>query len=191
MLRFTSASLLLATALCLATPASAQYIDDRRGIWFGVGLGALSTKINCSFCSEDRKLGPSGTVMIGGTPSARTLAGVEVSYWRATDPDTTREYAAATAFLMYYLSTQTPLFLKGEFGIGRYAEVSGTDNLSANGFSLKFGLGYDFRIAGRFWTAPYFNFGWAPDQKGTRNKLGIASDFSLNMLEAGIRVSWH
>jgi len=191
MLRLTCACLLVATALCTAVPASAQHIDDRRGMWVGIGLGGMSTKINCSFCTDARKLGPAGYVQIGGTPSSNTLAGVEVDYWRESDSDTTREYASAAAFIMYYVSTDKPLFLKGAFGIGRYAEVSGPDQLSVHGFSILLGLGYDIRITDRLWTAPYFNFLWAPDQEGTRNKLGIASKFSLSMLQGGVKLSWH
>jgi hypothetical protein len=191
MLRLTSACLLVSTALCVATPATAQRIDDRRGIWFAVGFGAMSTEMNCTFCSEDRKLGPSGYAQIGGTPSVKTLAGLEFSYWRATDPDTTREYAAATASLLYFLSPEKSLFLKAGLGVGRYAEVSGPDQLSTNGFLIQVGLGYDFRLTPHLWTAPYFNYFWAPDHKGTRNRIGITSEFSLNMFQAGIKLSWH
>jgi hypothetical protein len=191
MLRFTSACLLVATALCIAVPATAQHIDDRRGMWFGIGLGGMLAKINCSFCTDARKLGPAGYVQIGGTPSRLSLAGVEVDYWRQSDSDSTREYASATAFLIYYVSADKPLFLKGAFGIGRYAEVSGLDELSVHGFSIQLGLGYDISITERLWIAPYFNVVWAPNQEGTRNKLGITSDFSLNMLQAGAQLSWH
>jgi len=191
MLRLTSACLLVATALCAAAPASAQHIDDRRGMWVGIGLGGMSTNINCSFCTDARKLGPAGYAQIGGTPSRHTLAGVEIDYWRVSASDTTREYASAVAFLMYYISLERPLFLKGAFGIGRYAEVSGPDQLSVHGFSIQLGLGYDIAIANHLWIAPYFNLVWAPNQEGTRNKLGISSDFSLSMLQAGIQLSWH
>ncbi len=191
MLRIASACFFVATALCIAVPATGQHIDDRRGIWFALGLAATSTRIDCTFCSGERKLGPSGYVQIGGTPSRRTLAGVEVSYWRMSEPDTTREYAAATAFLLYYLSVERPLFLKGAFGIGRYAEVSGADQLSATGFSIQLGAGYNLRVTGQLWMAPFINFAWAPDQKGTRNKIGIISELNLNMFQGGISISWH
>ena len=182
----------LALVLGIAAPAEAQHIDDRRGFWIGVGAGVASARVKCSFCSSDRKLGPSGYIQMGGTPSRHTLVGVEVSYWRVSPPDTTQEYANATAFIIIYPKLDLPFFFKGGFGLGRFAEEDGVgDVLSSTGFSLVLGTGYDFRIAGSFWGAPFVNLILAPSQEGSRNRLGLTSDISQNLLQLGFKVGWH
>jgi len=192
MLRSTSVLLALVVVLGSAAPAEAQYIDDRRGLWLGLGVGAGALKVKCEFCSTSRVLGPSGFVQIGGTPTRKTLAGVEIAAWRGTAPDTTREYVNATAFLKYYFSVSLPLFVKGGLGIGRFAEETAQgDAYSSSGFSFVLGAGYDIRIAGRFWGAPYFNLVLAPSQEGTRNRIALSSDISQNMWQFGVRVSYH
>lgn len=191
MLRIISASLVLAVFVLKATPAEAQHIDDRRGLWFAIGLGAAATKVKCTFCSDKATWGPSGYIQLGGTPSRNTLAGVEITAWRGTKADTTQEYINGTAFLMFYPVLDYPFFLKGAFGVGRFAEVTASDEMSSNGFSIVLGTGYDFRITDRLWTAPYVNLIIAPSQEGTRNRIGLTTDISQTMLQLGAKLSYH
>ena len=192
MLRSTTVGVTLAVALGVAAPAEAQHIDDRRGFWIGLGVGAALTKVNCDFCGTDRTLGPSGFVQLGGTPSRKTLAGVEVTYWRGSDPDTTREYVSATAIVKYYFSIEYPVFVKGGGGIGRYAEETSTgDAVSSSGFSFVVGTGYDLRMTARIWAAPYVNYVIAPAQEGTRNRIALSTDISQNLWQFGVRLSYH
>ncbi|UCD23293.1 MAG: hypothetical protein JSW51_09570 [Gemmatimonadota bacterium] len=191
MLRMMSASIVLAILLLNAAPAEAQHIDDRRGLWGSLGVGAASTSVSCSFCGDKAIWGPSGYVQIGGTPTRNTLAGVEVAYWRGTRADTTQEYVNGTAFIMLYPVLDYPFFLKGGFGVGRFAEEAGADKLSSNGFSIVFGTGYDLRITDRLWTAPFISLIIAPSQEGTRNRVGLTTDISQTIWQFGAKISYH
>ena len=151
-----------------------------------------ATKVKCSFCSDRAIWGPSGYIQLGGTPSRHTLAGVEIIAWRGTRADTTQEYVNGTAFLMLYPVLDYPFFLKGAFGIGRFAEHAGANELSSNGFSIVLGTGYDFRITDRLWTAPYVNLIIAPSQDGTQRGTGsLTGDISQTILQLGAKLSYH
>jgi hypothetical protein len=190
MLRLIPASIVLAVLILKATPAEAQHIDDRRGLWVSIGLGAADTKVKCSFCSDKATWGPSGYIQLGGTPSRHTLAGVEITAWRGTRADTTQEYVSGTAFIMLYPVLDYPFFLKGGFGIGRFAEAGA--GVRSNGFSIVLGTGYDFRITDRLWTAPYVNLIIAPSQDGTQRGTGsLTGDISQTILQLGAKLSYH
>jgi hypothetical protein len=174
-----------------AASLSAQRIDQRRGLWFSAGVAAASLDLDCSFCTDDRKLGPAVYLQAGGTPSRQIIVGVEANGWRASDPDTTREFVTVSAVLYYYPAVQPAIFVKAGFGGGRYAEVSGPDDLSATGFMIQLGAGYDLSVGGQFWAAPFFHYQIAPDFKGKRNRIGLSNRISLNVLQLGARLSWH
>jgi len=141
-----------------------------------------ATKVKCSFCSDKATWGPSGYIQLGGTPSRHTLAGVEITAWRGTRADTTQEYVSGTAFIMLYPILDYPFFLKGGFGIGRFAEAGA--GVRSDGFSIVLGTGYDIRITDRLWTAPYVNLIIAPSQDGTqRGTGGLTGDISQTMLQ--------
>jgi len=187
-----SASIVLAVLVLKASQAEAQHIDDRRGMWVSIGLGAAATKVKCSFCSDKATWGPSGYIKLGGTPSRNTLAGVEIAAWRGTRADTTQEYVNGTAFIMFYPVLRYPFFLKGGFGIGRFAEQAGSYMLSSNGFSIVLGTGYNFGITDRLWTAPYVNLIIAPSQDGTRKGTGsLTTGISQTILQLGAKLSYH
>jgi len=161
-------------------------------MWASIGLGAAATKVKCSFCSEKATWGPSGYIQLGGTPTRHTLAGVEISAWRGTRADTTQEYVSGTAFIIFYPVLHYPFFLKGGFGVGRYAELAGSYKLSSNGFSIVLGTGHDFRITDRVWTAPYVNLIIAPSQDGTLKGTGsITTGISQTIVQLGAKLSYH
>lgn len=190
-MRHIAFALVLVLAL---TPrsASAQRVDERRGFWLAGAISGSSVGIDCQIddCPNERKTGISGFVQLGGTLSRRTLVGVEVNGWRNSESGARREYIAVMGIGYLYPSADYPFFLKFGIGAGRYgAEV--TSDVSSTGFAVQIGTGYDIAIGRRVWIAPVIQYISAPDQNAKLDRFPVSSDFSLNLIQAGVKVSWH
>jgi hypothetical protein len=181
-----------AIALMMAAPVFGQRIHDRSGFWVAGAVSGSSVRINCSLtdCSSDRRTGISGYLQIGGTLSRQTLVGVEANGWRASDAVARREYFTVTAVGYLFPSVDYPFFLKFGVGAGRYGEESSND-ISSTGFALQIGTGYDFRLANRIWVGPFVQYISAPDQNAKLDRFPVTSDFSLNVIQAGVKIGRH
>ena len=186
MTRVTSAALVVLVSIFLTTPLLGQ----RRGLFVAVGGAPAFANINCTFCTDGTKLGAFGFVEVGGTPSERTQVGLELSYWRGSDADTAREHIKVTANVHLFPNPQIPLALKAGFGAGRYAEVSGGDELSSNGFVIDVGAEYYFQLSRRFSFGPFFTYYVSPDQGAKLNKFGVSSRLDFTLLKLGGHVRW-
>lgn len=186
-------TLSIATAgLYAASPLLGQKIDDRRGFWLAGAVTYSSTAINCSeYCPTERTPGLSGYLQFGGTPSRMTLAGAEVNGWYSSNSEAKREYIAVMGVGYLYLSDDYPFYIKLGVGAGRFGEEAGDDDLSASGFALQVGTGYDFRLTSRIWAAPLIQYLVAPDMNAKRNRFGLSQEFDMNLLQVGAKISWH
>jgi hypothetical protein len=175
-----------------AAPAVGQTIEDRRGFWLAGAVTGSSVDIDCErYCPSERISGISGYVQFGGTPSRLTLAGAEFNGWYASDSEAKREYLAVMGVGYWFPSVDFPFFLKLGIGAGRYAEETADDELSATGFAIQLGTGYDFRISTRLWAAPVIQYIIGPDQNAKRNRFGLSTGFNLALIQLGAKVSWH
>ena len=202
MYRFMYVLLIIASGSMLATALHAQRDRVRRGAWVAGGAAPAGVFIDLPNRKNSRAWGISGFIQVGGTPSERGFVAVEGNYWRGTRSDTTSEYVAVMAVLNFYPSEIQPLFVKLGFGAGRWAQqeirrdsvtnaVSGTRSLSATGFAVVVGAGYDFRVGNRVSVGPYFNYVYAPGQSLKANRIAQITRPDLNVLQFGGRVNWH
>ena len=176
---------------CLfAAPLSGQRYSDRPGLYLSGGFGGASTSVSCpTYCPSGRQMGIAGHVSIGGSPSPNIMLGFEASGWRQTMADTAREYLSATAVVHFYPIEDKPFFLKAGFGVGRYGEETlPLRAMSAHGFVMKLGVGYDFRIANEISIAPLFQFVNAPGQKAQRDRFALTNNIDVRMFEFGARI---
>lgn len=186
MKRFMSVALAITVSTLLTTPTLGQ----RRGPFVAAGGALAFGNVDCTFCTSGTKLAGFGFVEVGGAPSDRAHVGLEASYWRGSEADTTREYFKVTANVHLYPNPDIPFSFKAGFGAGRYAEVSGDDELSSNGFVFDVGAQYDFPLSQRFSVGPFVTYSVAPDQRAKRNKIGLSSRLELTLLRFGGRVRW-
>jgi hypothetical protein len=77
------AMILIATLLaCTGSAVHAQSKpNERKGFWFGFGLGGGSLGADCSDCDNERTTGGSGYIRLGGTISRSFLLGFETNVW--------------------------------------------------------------------------------------------------------------
>ena len=202
MYRFMYVLLIIVSGSMLATTLHAQRDRGRRGVWVAGGAAPAGVFIDLPNRSNSRAWGVSGFIQVGGTPGERAFAALEGNYWRGTRSDTTSEYVAVTAVLNFYPSETKPLFVKLGFGAGRWAQqeisrdsltnaVSGERSLSATGFAIVVGAGYDFRVSNHVSVGPYFNYVVAPGQSLKANRIAQITRPSLNVIQFGGRVRWH
>jgi hypothetical protein len=135
-----------------------------------------------------------GVVQLGGSPSEKTMLSLELSYWRISADTTARDYGLGMAVLRYYPIARGPLFLKFGAGVGRYGEErTPTEGnpwaLSANGFALQFGAGYEFPLASRFRVGPTVSYVAALAHKGKRNRLPT-NDMTGQFLRIGAQITF-
>ncbi len=190
--RLSTVVIALSTAGIFATSAAGQRTDGRRGFWVAGAAGGSSVDIDCiQYCPSDRKLGISGSVQLGGTLSTKSLAGIEANGWRTSASGEAREFIAVLGVFHYYPVPEYALNVKFGLGAGRYGEEMGDDQMSATGFVVQLGLGYEFAVTRHLWTGPFVQYMNAPDMNASRNRFSLSTDFRVNLFQLGGRIAWH
>lgn len=195
MKRLMSVSLAAAAILCVASPLFAQGYQSRRGFWISGEAGMTYANVECgTICYSDAFMAPMGIIHIGGGPSNQAMISLELSYWRVSADSSARDYGLGMAVLRFYPIANNPAFLKVGAGVGRYGEerISPEDGrwaLSANGFSVQAGAGYEFPLFSRFRFGPTVSYVAALGHKANRNRLP-ASDMTGRFLRFGTQITW-
>ena len=189
---FKSSLLAVIIGCLIAAPLVGQRYSRRPGFYLSGGFGAGSASVKCPiYCPSGQQLGFAGHVGVGGSPSPNLMLGFEASGWRQTMPDTAREYISATAILHFYPKPDTDFFLKAGFGIGRFGEETlPLHAMSAHGFVMKVGIGYDFQIAEKLSIAPLLQFMNAPSQDAKRDRFSITNKIDVRVISLSARILW-
>jgi hypothetical protein len=186
---------LLATLCCAAalgvTTLEAQNPQTREGFWIGLGLGVGSAGANCDACTDDREIGLSGNLRLGGTLSQHVLLGVGTNGWIKSDSGVDQNMGALSALVVVYPSATGGFFLQGGLGMIWYKADDGTDELTSTGFGALLGLGYDFRVGGNFSLSPFLNFLGSSGGNLKFNGAELDIDFNANLFQLGLGVTWH
>jgi hypothetical protein len=190
-------SVSLAAAFCfgLTSPVLAQRYSGRSGFWISGEAGLSYANVECgSICYSDAFMAPTGIVSIGGSPSAKTSIALELSYWRVVADTTGRDYGVGMAVLRYFPVVSRSLFFKFGAGVGRYGEerirADGSRwDLSATGFSIQVGAGYDFPLSSHFRIGPTVSYVAALGHKAKRNRLPT-TDMTGKLLRIGAQITW-
>jgi hypothetical protein len=190
------AVILIATLLaCGTNSAQAQSIrrpHARQGFWIGFGLGGGSAELDCSSCSNHRFAGLSGYVRLGGTLSRSVLLGVESDGWVHSSGGVDEKIGFGSFVVLWYPSPTGALYLK--FGLGGMTyRDDGVDVLTATAPSATVGLGYEVRVGRNLSLVPSVNGLVSSETQPHFDGVPIASgdDFSLNLFQFGLGVTWH
>ena len=147
--------------------AQAQRAQTREGFWIGFGFGygssSLSCGSGCSFTSDSKGGGGAGYLKMGGTLSPKVLLGGEVNGWVKDVSGTTEEVGNVSAALYLYPAPASGFFVKGGVGFASYMLRNGGSSVSASGFGLLAGLGYDIRVGRKISLTPTGNFYFGSD----------------------------
>ena len=180
---------LVATTLALlglgVSSALAQRPQERRGFWFGFGLGYGS--LGCEDC-ESRTGSGSGYLKLGGTVSPSILLGFEANGWAKTEDDVTFTMGAATAVVYFYPVSAKGFHLKGGLGLATadFSTEVGQVTVSYDDADVggMLGLGWDFRIGRNVSLVPFTSiFGG-----GIRGPNGNKGTFNVWQLGVGLTV---
>jgi hypothetical protein len=190
------AVILTATLLACVNTAQAQTSrrpNTRQGFWAGFGLGASSAEMDCSSCSNFRFTGPSGYVRLGYTFSRRILLGVESAGWVHSTSDIDDSIWLASVVALWYPLPAGALYVKLGYGRVAYHSDDGGDVLTAKARSASIGLGYEVRVRRNISVVPFLNGLATSGVQQYRNGLpiGNGNDFSINLIQFGLGVTFH
>jgi len=157
----------------LVTSAEAQ---ERKGFFFGVGMGYGSLGVGCAGCEgTGRESGLSGHLRLGGTVSQHVQVGVESAGWYKSEQGSELNVGTLTGNVYLHPTATTPLFLKGGLGLG----VIGDGYSSESGFGWQAGAGYDIRIGSKTALTPTLTYFMGHFEGGSTNVMQFALAFSL------------
>ncbi|MGE0158361.1 MAG: autotransporter domain-containing protein [Gemmatimonadales bacterium] len=170
-------------ASLLARPgfADAQNSQTRQGFFINLGLGVGSFGIENG---DDREVGGTGEITLGGTLTPQVLLAGEISGWTKDEGGARVTHTNVTAVVQFYPMVDGGLFLRGGVGGSRLeiSASSGGFSFSAEdtGLGATAGLGYDIRVGSNFSITPYGLFAWGDFDGG-----------SANHFQGGLGVTWH
>ena len=170
---FLSAATMFMSAV---SPLQAQRYG-RSGFWVSAQGGLAYANIECgTICNDDASLAPVGVLQFGGTPTNETMLSLELSYWRFGNDTTAQDYGMGMVVLRFYPLASKPFYAKFGAGVGRYGEERVTAEgsrwvLSAHGFALQGGAGYEFPLFSQFTVGPAISYVAALGHRSKRNRL--------------------
>jgi hypothetical protein len=169
-LQVTPRSLFVTLLIFLPVAASAQQPPPglvevkepaRRGLWFGLGLGAggESNDFVAGTGYSDRFYQPTVSLKAGGTVGPHLRLGGEILSWINEEADAVESLSSALLVAQFYPVHSAGLYLKGGFGIGRNA-VSFDDGFDVGdtGLAGLVGVGWELRVGSRFYLNPAVDF---------------------------------
>jgi len=185
-LRSPLTSLITALCFCLAgsTPATAQeYTPRRHGLWFLVGAGYGSARIDCDQCNANYDPGLAGTLALGTTLSEHLLVGVESDWWSRDDDGVWTGVGNVSAVGYFFPRRDLGLFLKAGAGVAGFHSTGFGPDQDQFGFGVIAGLGCEFPVRGGFSLVPMASYHW-----GHMGDEGNFTGLSQDLLQVGIGV---
>jgi hypothetical protein len=186
-------AVLLACGGGSAQSQSPRRANDRQGFWVGVGLGGGSTENDCSTCSNFRFTGPSGYVRFGGTLSRRLLLGVESDGWLHSSDGIDERIGFGSVVVLWYPMPAGALYVKLGYGWMTYHAEDAGNVLTAKGRSPSIGLGYEKRVRRNVSLVPFVTGLVSLEVQQYRDEVPVenGNDFSFNIVQFGVGVTWH
>lgn len=187
-----------------AAPLAAQDIrplhsSSRSGFWWGLGLGAARTKLECSGCTNpDPETFPMGDIHLGFTASPKLTFGFQFTggskkngFYNSSDITETVGDANFSAY--FYPQERGNLFLQGGLAGVAYQAKQGSNSVHLLGGGLTLGLGYDFRFGRNASFTPTVRGVWGgeADLKDQNGNLVGGPKIKTSFLQVGASVIWH
>jgi hypothetical protein len=150
-----------ALALGLTLSASSACAEGHvagRGMWFTLGGGYGSNRVDCDECEEIQRFsGGDGWLQIGGTLSRNFQIGVELGYWLRRAEPTDADVLALHSIAHWY-PFHAGFFIHGGLGVSHVKtsfDIDGeTETGSRTGLGVELGLGWDIPVGGGFSLVP-------------------------------------
>jgi hypothetical protein len=183
---------ILALAVILPTTAMAQHPQTRQGFGISFGIGAGSAGPSCDGCTQPSGTEPSGYLRLGGYVTPALFVGGETNGWAtATIFGSSASIGALMGVVQWYPAATTGMYLKGGLGYS-YVNVYDAAELTASGFGVSIGAGYDWRVARNFALTPYINylqqFGGSYRYGSGGGAAGI--DANVHLFQFGLGFTW-
>lgn len=182
-------------AVGVAGSALAQKAQTREGFWIGFGFGygssSLSCGSGCTFNDASKGGGGAGFLKMGGTLSPKLLLGGEVNAWVKDVSGVTEEVGNVSAALYVYPAPASGFFLKGGAGFATYMLRNGGSSVSATGFGLITGLGYDIRVGRKISLTPTGNFYWGSDGDLKDGSTVVIPSVKHTVFDFGLGITFH
>ncbi len=187
--------------------ASAQ---DRKGVWFGAGLGYNSVAFGCATC-DDRVSDIAPYVRVGWTLHPQISIGLDLNVWTkflamGVDPEAIGSMSTPTTFLnqsatlMVYPKDSSNLFVKGGVGFQLVSIPCPTTKCALDnrgpfleGFvesrTLHAGIGYDIRVGRRIALTPSLDYSSISAGELALSKQGYVNRCRQNKIAATIGIT--
>lgn len=188
--------LMLSLAFAAVTTAlAAQDEPQRKGLYFGFGLGYSSLGASGDIDDVSREWGLSGQLKVGVAATPRVSIGLETDgFYKKIGGD---PLTAGGLFgnVIGYLSKDAPLFVKLGAGLFTYKEEDSSlgyvIDATSTGFAVQGGLGYDFHFSPTFALTAYAQYirSLSGEAKISGESTGLS--FKPNMLQFGLGLTWH
>lgn len=151
-----SAVLACSCALALTTAATAQDTTLRDGFWIGFGFGMGLQPVDG--LNNDRLVGGTGYLRLGGTPNQQFSIGGEIMGWARVRNDVMISRGNVMFVVMFFPSETSGFYLKGGVGPagGTRVEIEPIWSTvwTETGVGTTAGLGFDLPIGRHLFLTP-------------------------------------
>ena len=192
-MRVPRSSLTILLALVVfAVPAFAQRPQTREGVNVSFGFGGGSAGLGCSGC-VNRQSGTLFYINVGGTLSPRLTLGGEINGFDYVSNQEELTLGSLMAVAHFYPEPSSGFFLTGGAGLTSLAIIDYIErsDISATGFGVELGLGYDVRLGKNFSLTP--NASYVKGFSGQVSYNGITTPNNVNpdYVQLGLGFTWH
>lgn len=185
---FYRAALCASLAALAAHTLEAQQLPERRGLWFGGGVGMGSARLSCSICRSGRDGGASGYLRVGATVTRQVLIGAETMVWYHNEGQVDYLLGAVQAVVLLYPMKTNGFYLKTGFGIAQYSAKDNDDDASTQALAGQVGVGYEVPVGRGMSIVPFANFmgTTGADLRFNDTVSGLSANTSLFQLGVGL-----
>jgi hypothetical protein len=181
-----------ALALAISRPALSQAPTPRQGTWWAVGLAYGRAAVRCDICLSDRGGAASLTARFGVTVSPHLLLGVEASGWRRSEGEVGEKLGGLTAVAEWYPDARRGLHIGLGFGVIGFRSDGDDGAVTGTGLGLRFGGGYDVRVAHDTSVTPYLQVSaGVPATELNFEGEEVAGGVSFVLFQVGLALTRH
>jgi hypothetical protein len=161
---------------------------ERRGLWFGLGLGAGGESNDVVEGTRsgysDLFYQPTVSLRAGGTVGAHWRLGGEVLSWINEEGNAVESLSSILFVAQFYPIKKSGLYLKGGLGLGRNAvDFDYGFDVGDTGFAGLVGAGYEVRLGRRIYLNPAVDLvGQTYDARAGGNYRERLVNFGLGVL---------
>lgn len=187
---------IIATTLALsatARDALAQRPQTRQGVNVSFGLGGGSAGIRCDGCTRGREGGNLFYLNIGGTITPRLTIGGELNGFGRTSNEEDLTIAAVMAVGHFYPRATSGFFVTTGVGLTNTLIENRLDRTSvtASGFGVEAGLGYDVRLGRNFSLSPYAQYVTSFSNQVMYSGVAAPGRINADYVHIGLGFTWH